>query len=196
MNTMEKKILINIDHPINQEITKINDPRTKYIISFHSQNKEIISKAKGSSKNHQWWVGGYQDHVHETLIIARRLYKTMNDFRPLPFLLDSALIVLYFHDIEKITKYTTGLKFDKHQFYNEEIKKYQIWFTDEEINALTYIHGENEHYSNSKRTMNELAAFCHCVDTISARIWFNEGACKKWMQSSAMMFGLEGPKNH
>jgi hypothetical protein len=169
---MERKISTNINHPINEEIAKINDPRTKAILFFHDQHKEIMSRARGSSKNHQWWIGGYRDHIYETLIIARLLYKTMNDFRPLPFLLDSALIVLYFHDIEKITKYTTGAEFDKDHFYKEGIKKYQISFTDEELNALTYIHGENQHYSNQKRTMNELAAFCHCVDTISARIWF------------------------
>ena len=38
-----------------------------------------------------------------------------------------------------------------------------------EINTLTYIDGESEDvYNPDRRVMNELASFCHAVDTLSA----------------------------
>ena len=175
MNTQEKKTLIDNAHPLDEEIKKINDTRVRGVLLFHDQYRSLMSLAQGSSNNHQAWIGGYMDHIHETLVIARMLYEKMNDFRVLEFSLDSALIVLYFHDVEKIQKYTTGENIDKDYFYSNEIKKYQISFTQEEMNALKYVHGEGEDYTNKKRVASPLAAFCHCVDTISARIWFDDG---------------------
>ena len=76
--------------------------------------------------------------------------------------MESAIIVLYFHDVEKIWKYTEGLPedFNKDRYLFEFIpKEYGIVFTDEEINALKYIHGEpDSEYNPETRIMGELAA--------------------------------------
>lgn len=154
-------------------ISDISDPRKEGILRFHNEYSQLIYKAFGSSHNHQNWVGGYADHILETLNIARLLYKTMHEFRNLDFSLDSALIVLYFHDVEKIWLYTTGEVVNKEQFYTEELQKFNIVFSEDEMNGLKYVHGEGKDYSSSERVMCKLAAFCHVADTISARIWFD-----------------------
>ena len=46
----------------------------------------------------------------------------------------------------------------------------------EERNALHYIHGEShKEYDPLVRKAGPLAAFCHAADTLSARMWFDEG---------------------
>ena len=54
------------------------------------------------------------------------------------------------------------------------VKKLKIPLTAAQRNALRYAEGEKEDYHPTKRIMNPLAAFVHCCDTISARIWFDE----------------------
>jgi hypothetical protein len=150
--------------------------RGEAIRQFHQENLELINKAHGSTRNHQAWEGGYRGHLTELCTMADKLYQALTEIRPLPFTLESALIVLYFHDIEKMWKYTCGLpeQFNKDEFYRDALsKKFNIRLTNEELTALDHIHGENEAYSNTKRTMNELGAFCHSCDTMSARMWYN-----------------------
>lgn len=53
-------------------------------------------------------------------------------------------------------------------------KRLKFPLTKIQLNALTYVEGEKNDYHPSKRIMNPLAAFVHCCDTISARIWFDE----------------------
>jgi hypothetical protein len=67
--------------------------------------------------------------------------------------------------------------FDKTKFLFETLAKdYGITFTPEEANALRYIHGEPEaEYNPDTRLMGPLAAFCHSIDTMSARMWHDEG---------------------
>jgi hypothetical protein len=159
---------------LKEEITNINNTRKYGILAFHNTYEKLITVSRGSSNNHHNWIGGYVDHVLETFKIAKLLYSTMNSFRNLDFSLDSALIVLYFHDVEKIWMYTTQEDIDKDKFYVEELKKFDITFSEDELNALRYIHGEGKDYSSNKRVMGKLCAFCHAVDTISARIWFDK----------------------
>lgn len=82
---------------------------------------------------------------------------------------------MYFHDIEKIWKYTEGKVIDKEKWYDEILPSRGIVFTNEERQALKYIHGEGADYSSQKRVMSPLATFCHIVDTASARIWYDQG---------------------
>jgi len=150
------------------------DKLCKELQKFHEDHFDLMSKSKGSKKKHQNWIGGYLDHISQCFDIAEKIYKTLNlkEF----FELDSALKVLYFHDVEKIWKYTTGLpeNFNKDEYlYVELAHKYNIIFTDDEKNALKYVHGEGDDYC-SERVMNELAAFCHAVDIMSARIFYDE----------------------
>ena len=133
--------------------------------------------AKGSSHNHQAWEGGYPDHILQCLCLAEKMYRVLGEMSPLPFTLESACVVLYFHDIEKIWKYSTGLPvgFDKTKWYTVILpQRYAVDFTEDEINALQYIHGADSSYRKDQRVLGPLAAFCHVVDTISARVFHDK----------------------
>ena len=160
-------------------LQEIEDSRRWAVLHFHKTHKSKIELAWGSKSKHQAWPGGYLDHLAETFRIAESIYEGLSKQRDLPFSLNSAIVVLYFHDVEKIWKYTTGLPdtFDKNTYLFETLlEQYHIEFSLGEINALKYIHGESEaDYNPETRVMGPLAAFCHCADTLSARLWFDEG---------------------
>ncbi len=136
--------------------------------------------AHGSTHNHQNWKGGYFDHIIEVMNRAVILYR--NNPRVFPFSLSSALLVLFLHDIEKPWKYEPGpdgeLKVrdefnteeKSHDFRNRMINEFEIVLTDDEENALKYVHGEGNDYSSKQRVMGPLAAFCHICDVWVARI--------------------------
>lgn len=156
--------------------------RREKIGLFHEKHLDLIDKAPGSKHNHQAWEGGYRDHITQCLNLASKLYYLLSssfgtinpDFFP-PFQFESAVVVLYFHDIEKIFKYEQTAIIDKEIYYKKTLLNiYNIEFTDPELNALKYIHGEGEDYSEDKRVMNPLAGFCHAVDVISARVLHNK----------------------
>ncbi len=157
----------------------LQDPRREKILDFYKEHKGLIEQAKGSSVKHQAWPGGYCDHLAECFRIAESSFHTLSQIRPLPFTLASAVIVLFFHDVEKIWKYTIGLPsdFDKDRFYDLTLsEKYGIRFSAEERNALHYVHGESEaEYSPTERKAGPLAAFCHTADITSARVWPFDG---------------------
>ena len=154
----------------------MKDSRKQAILDFHNQYLNLISKAKGSKSKHQAWEGGYQDHLTEMMTMAEQMYQLFSARRNLPFTLDQAIIVSYFHDLEKVFKYTTGEIIDKEEWYFTKLPMIGISFDLQEINALTYIHGESEKdYNPDTRLMNELAAFCHAVDNLSARMWHDKG---------------------
>lgn len=141
--------------------------------TFHKKYSKLIKKAFGSRSKHQAWEGGYKDHLEQCLEIADHLYRHYN--RSLPFTMGSVVIVLLFHDMEKIWRYTDGTVIDKEKWYNEHLPAMGVKFTEEELNALKYIHGELEDYDQGgKRVMNELAAFCHACDVLSARCFYGK----------------------
>ena len=107
----------------------LKDKRKEAIINYHNKNLPLIKKALGSSNNHHVWKGGYKDHIKECLKISHNLFSSLQQIRPLPFSLDSAIIVLYFHDIEKMYKYTSGKIIDKEKYYNDALFKSGINFT-------------------------------------------------------------------
>jgi hypothetical protein len=165
--------------PVVTYLENLNDDRREAILQFHADHFDLIERSRGSQTKHQAWEGGYVDHLGEIFRIAEANYSALNGIRPLPFSLDAALIVLYFHDIEKIWKYTVGLStdFDKDRYYDVTLKEvYGIAFTPEERNGLHYIHGESEsEYDPHVRKAGPLAAFCHAADILSARMGFDEG---------------------
>lgn len=169
-----------LDTRLIDYLSRLEDPRREKILDFHRQHEPQIATSKGSQVKHQAWPGGYQDHLAECFRIAESTFQALTaSMRAVPFTLPSALIVLYFHDVEKIWKYTTGLpaNFDKDQFYDVTLpQQYGIVFSPEERNALHYIHGESEaEYSPTERKAGPLAAFCHTADHLSARMWHAEG---------------------
>lgn len=151
------------------------DRRSK-LIDYHNQFLHIFNEAKGSQSKHQAWEGGYRIHLEQCLAIAEHLYELNFGFT-----FDSVILVLYFHDIEKMFKYVTSSSYisDKDAYYRY-IKCFGIIFSEEELNALKYIHGEGDDYCDERR-MNELAAFCHSCDIISARCYHSiENVNKKY----------------
>lgn len=160
---------------LREEILKLNDLRITEVLKFHDEYLDLIMNSKGSSANHQNWQGGYADHIAHCFIICENLYKSFITLGQIDFELSSAKIVLYFHDIEKIWKYTQNITIDKEEWYDKVLPSRGIVFTSEERHALKYIHGEGDDYSSEKRVMSPLAAFCHIVDTASARIFHDQG---------------------
>lgn len=144
-----------------------------------SDFKKYNPDAPGSSGNHQDWEGGYFDHIKAVMNHAIMLYEQLDKVSRLDFSLEDALVVLFLHDIEKPIKYVQTS--DKHLYRrvlksDDEIKKeiidyYQVKLTQEHYDAIKYIHGEGDDYSKNKRVMSPLAAFCHCCDVMSARIF-------------------------
>lgn len=104
---------------------------------------------------------------------AMMIYDKMCEFRPMPFELHEALLVLFLHDIEKPWKRELQFsnKSARKLFRDQIIQNYGIELTEAQRNALMYVEGEGDDYSSERRTMNELAAFCHMCDVASARIW-------------------------
>ncbi len=165
-------------------ICRIDEPNAGRCLAFHDENAERLSRSWGSSHNHQAWEGGYLDHVREVMNLAVLLYSMLQIIgRPLPFSLSDALLVLFLHDAEKPWKYDVDArgkrtiserfttKAAQHAFRAELFAKYGFTFTDAQQNALRYVEGEMSDYRGDRRVMNELAAFCHVCDVLSARLY-------------------------
>lgn len=72
-------------------------------------------------------------------------------------------------------------KAERKAFRAEFIKAYGIKLTEVQENALKYVEGVSDaEYTPGARTMGELAAFCHCCDIMSARLWHDKGQEEKW----------------
>ena len=166
-------------------IEMLPEPNRGICSMILADNRELFQAVQGSSNNHQAWPGGYFDHVQETMNIAVMLYNALNPLRPMPFTVADALLVNFFHDIEKPWKYEfcedgklcyrKELKDKEAQriFRAKKMAEYGIQLTAEQENALRYVEGEFDDYTNERRVMGPLAAFCHMCDVASARIWFD-----------------------
>jgi len=203
-------------------------PNSNPLQTIWRDNFVRISKAPGSSNNHQAWDGGYIDHVTETMNIACQLYWTFEKLgrfgKEAPFMVSDALVVMFLHDLEKPWKHLTfadeclcghpkyehtrdnewarsactkctGLprncnefrllvfktKEDRRAFRDGLIDQHGILLSDSQKNALRYVEGvPDSEYTPGERTMGELAAFCHCCDILSARLWYDWGKEGSW----------------
>lgn len=174
-------------------LNSINDNRKSVVLTIYNNYHDLIHTAQGSTIKHQAWSGGYADHIYWCLRINNLTYTALNDhLEELPFKKDSATIVLFFHDIEKIFKYGDTKHNDVkkwHQLYNhlkcwdkvkwciltEMQERYGFSFTQDELNALKYTHGEGDDYSPTANIASPLAAHVHHCDNASARIYANFG---------------------
>ena len=131
---------------------------------FHEDHKKAIYTCFGSSGNHQFWLGGYADHINACFSIYDSLPEIYKKYPT-----SSVYKVLYFHDVDKLARHSGD---SSCEYLREGILKteYKDIFDKNEINALTYIHGEGKDYNKNYRVMGELAAICHVVDITSARI--------------------------
>lgn len=166
-------------------LNKIDPPYRAGCQKLLAENRELFQRVPGSTHNHQAWPGGYYDHIREVLNLAVVLYGQLNALRPLPFSLSEALLVLFLHDLEKPWAYQRDeagewqrkvhfqSKDEQQAFRLEKLKVYGLELTAEIENGLRYAEGEIGTYSNKRRTMSPLAAFCHSCDVISARLWYD-----------------------
>ena len=115
------------------------------------------------------------DHLVEMLFMGDLMFKTFSQYRKFPFTFENVIIVVYFHDMEKIFREQSE-EIDKSVWYTSELPNMGITFSEPELNALEFIHGEPDNLHNpDSRIMNELASFCHAIDNMSARLWYNYG---------------------
>lgn len=163
-------------------LNKIEPSKADVCRKILADFKEEIEKIPGSRVKHQDWTGGYRDHVLEIMNVSVVLYDALNNLRKLKFSLSETLFVLFIHDLDKIFRYSRDKLIidDPHLFLIDFMKnKYSFEFSNEELNAIKYIHGENKDYHPTKRIMLPLTAFTHCCDIISARMWFHDGRDKE-----------------
>jgi len=162
--------------PIKSYLSLLDDKNKKSSIELMAFLEKEYKEVPGSSNNHQTWKGGYFGHIEDLLNIANTLYKTFDKKRKLDFDFKDCVIVFLLHDIEKPFRYGKDNEFknEKEEIIQEVIiKKYGFKLNSNQKNALKYIHGEEQDYSNKIRVMCPLAAFCHICDNMSARIYFN-----------------------
>lgn len=172
---------------IEEMLAMVDEPNREKCLLILFDNRKLFLEATGSSHNHQTWPGGYLDHVQETMNIAVLLHPRLDLVRTLPFSLSDALLICFLHDLEKPFKYQTlyynsgvpvrralwHTKEERKAFRECKLSEYGIKLTPEQANAMRYVEGEGDDYTNERRVMNELAAFCHMCDIWSARGWHN-----------------------
>lgn len=156
---------------VEESLSLLVGKRGELVRQFHDKYISLFNKSKGSSGAHQFWDGGYRTHLTQCINYALHIHKMLGLNIPK----ESVIIALYFHDIEKLWKYSVGLpdNWDKKDFLFKQLKEQGIEFDSEEINALTYVHGEGKDYVKGQRTMGRLTAICHSADILSARATFD-----------------------
>lgn len=170
---------------LKQNINKIDKPYRDICHRINEDNRPLFELVQGSTNNHQTWPGGYSDHINDGMNLIRHLYKFFKKFgRRLPFSCSDALLVFFLHDLEKpwrieivdgVARNRAGLKtkLQFKKFREKKLLEYGLELTPALQNAFTYIEGEYKDYTPTRRVMNELAAFCHAVDTWCARGWYD-----------------------
>lgn len=178
-----KHLLLQLDYlPIEQLLALIDNPYQAACLRILRDHRALFETARGSTHNHQTWVGGYIDHITDGMNYARLLYALDSGLgRPVQLSLSDALLVFYLHDLEKpwrvlvqqdgqaTNKPGLDTKAAFRAFRESKLTEYGISLTPDLLNGLTYVEGEMQDYSSTRRVMNELAAFCHKVDVWSAR---------------------------
>ena len=169
---------------LEQLLNEIEPEKSKICQLVLTDFKDDFRHLPGAKTKHQNWEGGLRDHIEETMNIACALFEPLNSRRKLPFTLSEVLFMLFFHDFDKVTRYghkeeLPQSQLDHHQLLKITVNtiknRYGYQFTTEELNVLSYVHGENKDYHPTERVMLPLTAFVHCCDIISARIWFDQG---------------------
>lgn len=150
------------------------EPYRSQCEDFIAINKPLFNTSKGSAIKHQFWGGGYRDHITEVMNIAVVTYMALEaGIRALPFSLSDALVGCFLHDVEKIWKHTI-MEEDRKKINKDRLIAAYITMTPDLWNAIHYAHGEGDDYHPTKLVQSPLAAFVHHCDNTSARIWPGE----------------------
>lgn len=168
---------------MEQLVELIDEPSLSIVKAVLEVDGDLFRTAFGSSNNHQDWPGGYWDHVVEVMNTAVVLYKSYSELRTLAFPLTEALVVLFFHDVEKPWRCVRDEKGElqiredlrekaaRSAFRDQKLAELGLSFNARQLNAMRYVEGEGDDYSPTQRMMWPLAAFCHICDVTSARLW-------------------------
>lgn len=164
----------------------ISQPNRRRCEQIINDTTDLFLSAKGSSRNHQAWTGGYWDHITEMMNIGLQLYRLWEGtgrLRKLPkderFNLSDVLLVCFLHDLEKPWKYAHGsdkpmAKPERKAFREKLLSDYGIKLNDNQQNALRYSEGVRDtEYTPGDRTMRPLAAMIHTADLISTRMFYD-----------------------
>lgn len=162
----------------------VDAPQREGCRALLARHAAAMAEAPGSSHNHQAWPGGYLDHVQEAMNVAIVLHDALSAHRPLEHSLSDALVVMFLHDLEKPWAYETkdGVRTRKPELTEKDgqqafrlriATECGLELSEAQANAMRHVEGEIGTYSNKKRSMSPLAAFCHLCDVTSARIWFD-----------------------
>jgi hypothetical protein len=182
MGKARKLKLTLMYQPIDQLITRIDEPHRSACRRILDDNRKLFETTRGSTYNHQTWDGGYIDHVTDGMNYARYLYALDEALgRPMSFSLSDVLLIFFLHDLEKpwrilvaengevSNKKGLDTKEAFKKFREDKLSEYGLVLSPMQQNGLTYVEGEGKDYLSTRRVMNELAAFCHKVDVWSAR---------------------------
>lgn len=173
-------------YQINELLDMIEGPNGEACRRIYEEHHEAFTASPGSRHNHQYWPGGYIDHVTDAMNIGLQVYETYNNLRELPFTQSDVLMIVYLHDLEKpfLYSYNEDGTVDKkeelmeksarEEFKRNMLDKYGIELNPLQDNALEFVEGIRDNkYSNTRRVMGELAVVCHIADLTSARLWYN-----------------------
>ncbi len=162
--------------PAEAYIHSVDESRRRPLFDYHNAHLSLFNNARGSGGYHQNWPGGYRDHLEQAFalgtLILDEAFSYTDRLHEYDQTLSSLILVLYYHDIEKMFKYSTGLPegFDK-DVYLETILpvKHLLVLTAEELSAIKFIHGESDDLYQRGARMGGLAAIAHAADIVSAR---------------------------
>lgn len=154
----------------------VAEPNKSKLFRLYNEHSEKFINSPGSLGTHQVWSGGYIDHIVDMFDIAETLWvsKIKHGIK-LPFTYGDLVFVIALHDVEKPFKYCEDPFFNTRstkEILYHIVDEYKFELTPIHLNALKYAHGENEDYVRGQRVMNELAAYLHACDVISARAHF------------------------
>lgn len=151
----------------------IDEPYRTQCWAFFNKHRVLFETSRGSATKHQNWPCGYKDHITECLNIAHVTYRALEQLRPVPFSLSDALFSLYLHDIEKLWVHALDPADRAIPVDKEALLASEFTLEEKHLHAVKYTHGEGKDYHPIKRIQSPLAAFVHCCDTTSARVWFD-----------------------
>ncbi|HVI69006.1 MAG TPA: hypothetical protein VM581_00955 [Magnetospirillaceae bacterium] len=184
-------------YTLNELLAMIDEPNQSICRRLISDHPLRFNAAAGSSRIHQAWQGGYHDHVVEAMnlvVVDYRAWEPLGRFELLPpeqrFALSDALVVLFWHDIEKswrsrldesgniIFKPDGSVAMDASLATKEQraeyaariIVQYGVVLSLAMRNALKYVEGiRDSDYTPNEPLMWPLAVLCHRADLASAR---------------------------
>lgn len=186
-------------YTLDELLDMIDEPNRSICWRLIAHHTKRFNTAPGSSHIHQNWRGGYRDHIVEVMnlvVIDYRAHEPLGRFALLPrerqFTLSDALVVLFWHDIEKMWRYKMDLEGEGEIIFNPDgsfatnpdldtkeqrtafaakvIEDYGVRLTEAMKNALKYVEGiRDKDYTPKEPLMWELAALCHRADLWSAR---------------------------